>query len=213
MLLEDVNKVVEKLKEKISDQLNETKIIETRNIFINKYLNPIYEQLRLATVEQKKELGLISKKLKDQIFLIVDERLKNIERDNENKIHLPKYNINIETANFTKGSITPISMMMNEIVEYFESLNFKSYYGSEVVPTSYNFDRLNIGPFHPARDPKDCFFINDTLMLRAHCTAVTAQILENNKADDIRIVTFGNVYRNDDDDNTHSHQFTQVDIV
>jgi phenylalanyl-tRNA synthetase alpha chain len=50
-------------------------------------------------------------------------------------------------------------------------------------------------------------------MLRTHCTALTAQLIDNNQNDDIRLVTFGNVYRNDEDDATHSHQFNQIDIV
>ncbi|GHU48904.1 hypothetical protein FACS1894218_6960 [Bacilli bacterium] len=50
-------------------------------------------------------------------------------------------------------------------------------------------------------------------MLRTHCTSVTAQMLDNNKSSDIRLVTFGNVYRNDEDDATHSHQFYQADLV
>ena len=28
-----------------------------------------------------------------------------------------------------------------------------------------------------------------------------------------KVLSYGNVYRNDDDDMTHSHQFTQIDIV
>ena len=51
-------------------------------------------------------------------------------------------------------------------------------------------------------------------MLRAHTTASTAeQILLNNKSTDLRVLSVGNVYRNDDDDLSHSHQFNQIDVI
>ena len=51
-------------------------------------------------------------------------------------------------------------------------------------------------------------------MLRGHCTASTAeQLVKQHKQEKIKVLTYGNVYRNDDDDATHSHQFTQVDLV
>ena len=51
-------------------------------------------------------------------------------------------------------------------------------------------------------------------MLRAHNTAISAEAMHKNKnAKDLRVLTWGNVYRNDDDALTHSHQFTQLDIV
>lgn len=50
-------------------------------------------------------------------------------------------------------------------------------------------------------------------MLRTHCTTTTAELIHNALNKDIRIMSFGNVYRKDDDDATHSHQFMQIDFV
>jgi phenylalanyl-tRNA synthetase alpha chain len=102
---------------------------------------------------------------------------------------------------------------VQEAMEYFKSLNFQIMEGSEIVETKYNFDHLNININHPARTYRDSYFINSLSMLRTHCTSVTAKQIENNSCNDIRIVTFGNVYRNDEDDATHSHQFNQIDLV
>jgi phenylalanyl-tRNA synthetase alpha chain len=56
-------------------------------------------------------------------------------------------------------------------------------------------------------------------MMRQQNTEGTARALENaslkfkkNPAE-LRVVTCGKTYRNDDDDATHSHQFHQLDFV
>lgn len=92
-------------------------------------------------------------------------------------------------------------------------MNFKIESGNEVVRTIDNFDKLNISKDHPARQGNDSFFIDEEMMLRTHCTATTATVIDQNTSKDIRVVSFGNVYRKDDDDATHSHQFNQIDLV
>jgi phenylalanyl-tRNA synthetase alpha chain len=209
----DTNKILKELKEKLQEGLNETQIVEIRNIFINKYVSPIYEELKLAPITEKKDIGNFVNIFKNEINTIIDEVLVKVRIESENKQHKVDYDINIDNVNLTKGGLTPLTLITNQILEFFKSLDFQVVSGDEVVSTKYNFDNLNIDINHPARSYQDSFFINATTMLRTHCTAITSQVLENNQNADIRVVTFGNVYRNDEDDATHSHQFNQVDIV
>lgn len=59
---------------------------------------------------------------------------------------------------------------------------------------------------------QDTFYISDKTLLRTHCTNVTArEISKMNEGDTVAIISTGNVYRRDDDDATHSHQFMQID--
>lgn len=108
---------------------------------------------------------------------------------------------------------------LNHVVQlacdWFEKLSFKIEFGNEVVSTFENFDLLNIKPNHPARLNSDAFYFKQPpMMLRSHNTANTAKVLLNNKEKtSMRVVTFGNVYRNDPDDATHSHQFMQIDFI
>jgi phenylalanyl-tRNA synthetase alpha chain len=208
-----ITDLINELKKKLKDDLNETQIIEIRNTFIKKYLNPIYDELKLAPVSEKKELGNTANLLKKNIFETTDLVIEKIQQEQENKSNDINYDISISPADFSLGSVTPFSLIIDEAMAYFKSLNFKIVDGSEIVETRYNFDHLNININHPARSYRDSFFINSLTMLRTHCTALTAQLIDNNQDDDIRLVTFGNVYRNDEDDATHSHQFNQIDIV
>jgi phenylalanyl-tRNA synthetase alpha chain len=100
-----------------------------------------------------------------------------------------------------------------QVIEYFKNLDFQIVDGEEIVEEKYNFDYLNIDKNHPARSLQDSYYLDASKMLRTHNTAITAQRLENNAEKDLRVLSYGNVYRNDEDDATHSHQFMQVDIV
>ena len=115
--------------------------------------------------------------------------------------------------NLKIGNHHLLNIVLNDIVNFFNLLNFNIVSGNEVVEDKFNFQHLNISFDHPARNNHDSFYINENLLLRTHCTTTTAQYIYNNKDSDIRYLSYGNVYRNDDDDATHSHQFTQVDFV
>lgn len=111
------------------------------------------------------------------------------------------------------GSMHLLNIVLDDAIKFFEQLNFEVVSGNEVVTDQFNFHNLNIPKNHPSRNMQDSFFINEELLLRTHCTVTTAQKIYQNKNDDIRVLSYGNVYRKDDDDATHSHQFTQLDLV
>lgn len=209
----NTEEILEELQKKLANDLNETQVIELRNIYVNKYINPIYQELKLASNNEKREIGNFVNIFKGQINNLIDATLNKIKHEQENKQHKLDYDINIDNVNLVKGGLTPISLITNDIIAFFEKLNFQVIDGNEVVLTKFNFDHLNIDIHHPSRSYQDSFFINATTMLRTHCTATTAEALFNNTSSDIRVITFGNVYRNDEDDATHSHQFNQVDII
>jgi len=209
----NVKSLIEKLKTQLFEEKSETKMIEIKNIFIKKYLTPLYADLKILPNDLKKQKGIIINDFKNQINQVFDLAHKELLAELENQNHLVAYPFDISTSNLTKGALNPITIITNEIADFFKKLNFNMVTGDEITNCKYNFDNLNIDINHPARDLKDSFYINTTTLLRTHCTASTAKSIENHQGEDIRIMSYGNVYRNDDDDQTHSHQFNQVDIV
>lgn len=211
---EKYRNILESLKEKLNDDsLNETQIIEIKNSFINKHLLPIYEKLKLSSVEEKKELGKVANFFKNDINILIEEHLKHCRSLLESSSHEVPYDILIKSANLNKTNLTPLNIVTNEVIQYFKNLGFQIIEGDEIVEEKYNFDYLNIDQNHPARSQQDSYYINGSRMLRTHNTAISSQKLENNTNKDLRVLSYGNVYRNDEDDATHSHQFMQVDIV
>lgn len=84
---------------------------------------------------------------------------------------------------------------------------------SEVTTTRYNFELLNIPEDHPARADHDSLFFDATRLLRTHNTGVSALALERYVGREFGQFSIGKVFRNDTEDQTHTHQFHQVDIL
>jgi phenylalanyl-tRNA synthetase alpha chain len=220
MLSIDSQSIFVELKEEISKCVNPTQVIELRNIFVKKHVQPLSEQLKTASVEDKKEIGATINTLKNEIFALTEKRIKLLKEEIENREHVVNSDITINSTNLAKGSLNPITLVVNEIAEFFKKMDFEIVTGNEITTVKYNFDNLNAPKVHPTRETSETFYIDNVKelvenarILRTQNTAVTAEMLENNKSDDIRIATYGYVYRNDDDDQTHSHQFNQFEFV
>ncbi len=85
--------------------------------------------------------------------------------------------------------------------------------GPEVEADWFNFDALNFGPDHPARQMQDTFFADPAdsgLVLRTHTSPVQARTLLDREPP-IYIVCPGKVFRTDELDATHTPVFHQVE--
>ena len=64
------------------------------------------------------------------------------------------------------GSLHPITLVKNEIIDVFAGMGFEIYEGPEVEDDDHNFTRLNVPKNHPARDMQDTFYVADNIVLR-----------------------------------------------
>ncbi len=205
--------LIDEFKKNISSIKNPNVLIEEKNIFNKKFLVPLYDELKKVDVTHKKELGIRINNYKKMIDDIVEERLNNIEFEKLNSIK-SEFDPMIPADYLQSGSLNPVQIVIDQIIDFFERLSFDIIFDNEITTTDLNFTKLNIKDDHPARSLSDTFYISDKELLRVHCTSVTVKVLqEKNKQSEIKSVAFGNVFRKDDDDATHSHQFNQIDIV
>lgn len=205
------DQLLKELKTSLLSAKNERQLIEFKNIFIKQHLLPMYDQLKSS--DDKKSLGLVINQFKQQIEEVSNECLNVIENESDQKSADQLINLSLKENYYNSATFHLLTIIINDIANFFKQLNFEIVSGNEVVDIKMNFDQLNIDENHPARANADSFFINHIKMLRTHCTTTTAELIYNASNKDIRIMSFGNVYRKDDDDATHSHQFMQVDFV
>jgi len=83
--------------------------------------------------------------------------------------------------------------------------------GPEVESDHYNFELLNIPKDHPAREMQDSLYFDENTLLRTHTSPVQARVMQASMGKPIQVICPGKVYRRDEDDATHSHQFGQVE--
>jgi len=108
------------------------------------------------------------------------------------------------------GSVHPLTLVLNELVDCFAGLGFEVMDGPEVELDHYNFELMNIPKNHPARDAQDTFYIDDNIVLRTHTSPMQARAMLTRKPP-IRIICPGRVYRADEVDATHSPVFHQME--
>ncbi|UVD81499.1 phenylalanine--tRNA ligase subunit alpha [Mycoplasma iguanae] len=172
----------------------------------------LQEKLKTSSPEQKAQLGKALKELKaagEAFFQLAAQKIENLTI--EAKIANEK--IDVEYNSFNQGSLHPLTLIVNRFRQWFLQNGYIEVEASEIETDEYNFERLNIPQNHPARDMQDSLYLKDKTLLRTHNTGVTARILEKYANRSFSQFTFGKVYRNDEDDQTHSHQFTQIDFV
>lgn len=198
-----------KFKTILNEATNKTKLLEVKNIFLKNEISVLYKEL--PNVENKREFGMQLNELKNEIEEIYLQYLNKFDvQVSDSKI---AYDYPMLNNGMMVGSRHILNLVLSDMLKFFKQLGFEIVSGNELVSDHHNFTALNIPKNHPARNLSDSFFINENLLLRTHCTATTAQKIADNNNLDIRVASFGNVYRKDDDDPTHSHQFMQLDIV
>lgn len=109
-----------------------------------------------------------------------------------------------------KGSLHPLSIVTNDMIDIFRSMGFDVVDGPEVETDHYCFECLNVPADHPARDMQDTFYLGKDLLLRTQTSAAQIRTMENRKPP-IRVVCPGRVFRADEVDATHSPVFHQME--
>lgn len=109
-----------------------------------------------------------------------------------------------------QGSIHPMRRVTNDVCAYFERHGFAVVVGPEIEPDYYNFDALNIGPDHPAREGFDSFFVTPSLLLRPHTSPMQIRTMQQHRPP-VAVVVPGTCYRRDAVDARHLYQFNQCE--
>jgi phenylalanyl-tRNA synthetase alpha chain len=125
-----------------------------------------------------------------------------------------------------RGSVHPVSQVMDELAEIFADMGFAVATGPEIEDDWHNFTALNMPESHPARAMHDTFYFPDAapegvassseavgqqkrMLLRTHTSPVQVRTMMSQGAP-VRIIAPGRVYRSDSDA-THTPMFHQVE--
>ncbi len=108
------------------------------------------------------------------------------------------------------GRVHVIQQVIDEMIDVLGRMGFDVAEGPELEDEQHNFIDLNIPAEHPARDPLDNFYIDDTHLLRTQTSTVQIRVMENTPPP-VRVISIGRVYRPDTHDATHSSMFHQVE--
>ena len=160
--------------------------------------------------EQKRQGGQLANQIKQEITQAFDA-LK-AELASSSKKSKPMVDVTLPGISTGQGKSHIISQAVSELLEIFGRMGFDIAYGPEVEDEWHNFIALNIPPEHPARDPIDNFYIDESTLLRSQTSTIQIRVMENTKPP-IRMVAPGRVYRPDTVDATHMFMFHQLEAL
>ncbi len=206
VLLEDAKKKIEK-----ADNIRETEDIRIEFLGKKGSITAILKGMKDLSPEEKKNLGMVVNKAREEIETQLKDKFSYLKKvELEKKLEAEKIDVTEPAKRNVVGSKHPITRVIDEITEVFMSMGFSIAEGPEVETVVNNFDSLNAGPHHPARDPSDTFYITDDILLRTQTSPVQIRTLKAEKPP-IKIISPGRCFRCDTPDATHSPMFHQVE--
>ncbi len=206
--------ILEEAKKTINNASENQELNELRSYYMGKKspLGDIMKKMSSLTIEEKKEFGSLANKVKAEIEDAINKARQAIEtREIERKLASEKIDITLPGKTINLGTTHPLSKTSEELQELFLGMGYDIAEGPEVELDVFNFELLNVPKGHPARDMQDSFYISDNVLLRTQTSPVQARTLLKANGKPVKIVCPGKVFRRDDDDATHSHQFMQFE--
>ena len=165
-------------------------------------------------VDQKASLGKIIGEGKAAIAAALEKETVKLENEqNERVLRDEVVDITLPVSRAHKGGLHPITIIKNEISDFFIEQGFSVAEGPELESGWLNFDALNIPADHPARTMQDTFFIEPVesgVVLRTHTSPVQIRTMLTSEPP-IYVICPGRTFRADELDATHSPVFHQVE--
>jgi phenylalanyl-tRNA synthetase alpha chain len=187
---------------------------ETRVLALGKKgaITELLKSLGTVAPEDRKAKGAEFNALRDRVTAALADKKTALEAS---ALHARLASENADTTlpapDTPKGTIHPVSHVMEEITAILADLGFSVAEGPDIETEDYNFTMLNIPPEHPARQMHDTFYLKagGGVLLRTHTSPVQVRTMLKDKPP-IRIIAPGRTYRCDSDA-THSPMFHQVE--
>ncbi len=208
----------EQLNAQIEQRFQEVTTLEDLNNLRVEYLGKkgkiadLMKQMKQVPKEEKKAFGQAVNALKTKALDLFEAKKVELEKAAlEAKLARETIDLTLPGRKPAYGNLNPLHLIEQELEDLFIGLGYQVIEGDEVVEDLYCFERANIPKDHPARDMQDSLYLDSEHLLRTHTTAIQMKVLEEQAPNPIKVVCPGKVYRRDDDDATHSHQFMQME--
>lgn len=209
---------LQQLKEEVLQKIEASASVKELNDVRVAYLGkkgPITDLLKgmgKLPAEERPKMGALVNVVREEVTTVLEARMTLLQEQAINE-QLEKESIDVTLPGrpIKTGNHHPLTRVVEEIEDLFISMGYEIAEGPEVEKDYYNFEALNLPKGHPARDMQDSFYISEDILLRTHTSPVQARTMEAKEGQPIKIICPGKVYRRDNDDATHSHQFTQIE--
>lgn len=209
---------LQQLKQEISDGLDKAKNVDVLRELEIKYLGrkgkltEILRGIAALSKEEKETVGKAANEIKLELQNKFADAKKKFAKSDSNFV-----DVTLPGEEIKKGHLHPITMVQNELENFFASMGFFVLEGPELESDFFNFEALNISKLHPARDMQDTFYIDIKnkegeldLVMRTHTSPVQIRAMQKYGAP-LRCVAPGRCFRSEATDVRHEHTFYQLE--
>ncbi len=183
-----------------------------------------YSRLKELPPDQRPQVGRLLNRLRDELQQAYEERKEHLARQELERVLAQRIDVTLPGRPFTPGHVHPTTRTIRRIVRIFAEMGFQVFRSREVELDEYNFQLLNIPPYHPARDMQDTFYIDTggdgetyPVLLRTHTSPGQIHAmryyasLNPENPPPIRVVLPGMCFRYEQITARSEIQFTQVE--
>ena len=219
----EVAKGIEKIQN--ASNLEELKAIKTTYAGADSAMTKASKAIGSLPVDQKKEAGKLMGKLRADFGRAYGPKEVELKEAAE------KAALAAETVDMTLpvnrkplGARHPLPKLMEDVEDFFISMGWQISSGPEIEAEWYNFDSLNFGPDHPARQMQDTFyvkgnqakdaagFVGSNMVVRTQTSSDQVRALLT-RGVPLYIASPGRVFRTDELDATHTPVFHQCEAL
>ncbi len=210
---EKLKEILEEARKKLSEaaSMQEAEDLRVKVLGKKGQLTEILKSMGGLSPDERKALGQAANQTKQEIENLLAEKFEQLKsKAQEAKFKAERIDVTEPGTEVKVGSKHPVTLTIEEISKVFKSMGFTLVEGPEIETVYNNFDALNVGPYHPARDLTDTFYVNDEVLLRTQTSPVQIRTIKSQQPP-IRVFAPGRVFRADTPDATHSPVFHQVE--
>ena len=165
---------------------------------------------------EKAAAGKLVGQSRGQVSRALAQRQADLEEQREQEVLVAEaIDVTLPVQRTPQGARHPLQLLQEQIADHFVGHGWEVAEGPEIEAEWFNFDALNFGPDHPARQMQDTFFVDPPeagLVLRTHTSPVQSRSLLE-RGVPLYVVCPGKVFRTDELDATHTPVFHQVEGI
>ena len=196
--------------------LDELEALRVKHLGKQGDISALLKTLGAMSPDERKVEGPKIHALREGVTAALAERKASLESAAlEAQLASETIDLTLPASASPRGTVHPISQVMDELAEIFADLGFAVATGPEIEDDWHNFTALNMPESHPARAMHDTFYFPDRdeqgreMLLRTHTSPVQIRAMIERGAP-LRVIAPGRVYRSDSDA-THTPMFHQIE--
>ena len=209
-------KQIDDIKSQFQTELKEVKEakeleeIKLKYLGRNGCLQEVLRSIGKAPPEERKAIGQQANIAKKEIDAIITSKMEELEKKSLLEEPTEFIDLTKPLPSSKGGTLHPITLITNEIVDIFLSMGFMIFDGPMMENDYHNFEALNIPKDHPARDMQDTFWLKNGNLLRTHTSSVQIRAMEKFKPP-FKGIAPGRVFRYEALDASHENTFYQCE--